>query len=172
MHHADDLIRLFNATFEASHGTILVGGGEEPLYRPADETHPCHRIIFTRDYFASALHEIAHWCIAGPARRRQEDYGYWYQPDGRDADQQAAFERVEARPQAIEWAFSRACGSPFRISLDNLDGEAPDPEPFRRRVSRTLARMERDGFPPRAAQFLAVLRDAYRPAGERADKRA
>ncbi len=37
------------------------------------------------DFFASALHEISHWCVAGKARREQVDFGYWYCPDGRDA---------------------------------------------------------------------------------------
>ena len=69
-----------------------------PIYLPADAAHPRHRIIFARGFYASALHEpeIAHWCIAGEQRRLLElittDYGYWYEPDGRDAITQAAFE--------------------------------------------------------------------------------
>ena len=161
-HSSVDLISLFAATFQARYNTVLVGGGEEPVYLPADDDCPRHRIVFTRDYFASALHEIAHWCIAGEQRRRQVDYGYWYQPDGRDAEQQAVFQQVEARPQAIEWAFSLACNAPFRISLDNLDGDAGDAEPFRQRVLETRLTMEKTGFPPRAKQFIAVLRSHYR----------
>jgi len=161
MHDAHDLIQRFNTTFEVSHGTILVGGGDEPLYLPADAAHPCHRIIFRRDYFASALHEVAHWCIAGQRRRQLTDYGYWYAPDGRDAEQQAAFEAVEARPQALEWAFSIACNSPFRVSLDNLDGEAGLEARFQRRVYQTLECMDQQGFPPRAQRFIEVLSDFY-----------
>ncbi|GAM69307.1 transporting ATPase [Vibrio sp. JCM 19236] len=26
------------------------------------------------------MHEIAHWCVAGPKRRLLEDFGYWYEP--------------------------------------------------------------------------------------------
>ncbi|MEA5446700.1 elongation factor P hydroxylase [Gammaproteobacteria bacterium AB-CW1] len=160
-HHADDLIRLFNETFEESHNTVLIGGGAEPEYRPADELHPRHRIIFTRDYFASALHEVAHWCIAGAHRRKLVDYGYWYEPDGRGPERQAEFERVEARPQAIEWAFSIACGSPFRVSLDNLDGPQTASEAFQARVREARTTMEAVGFPPRAKTFIRVLRDWY-----------
>ncbi|MDX1454750.1 MAG: elongation factor P hydroxylase, partial [Gammaproteobacteria bacterium] len=108
-HDVDALIRLFNSLFEDSHNTILVRGDDEPLYLPADTGHPRHRIIFAHGFFASALHEIAHWCIAGPQRRQLVDYGYWYRPDGRNAEEQRAFEDVEARPQALERIFSEAC---------------------------------------------------------------
>ena len=98
-----------------------MGGGEEPLYLPSsDPDRAPHRIVYREDYFASALHEVAHWCLAGVARRDREDYGYWYAPDGRDAQAQVEFERVEARPQALEWIFSDACGFPFELSADNL----------------------------------------------------
>jgi elongation factor P hydroxylase len=100
-----------------------VGGGEEPEYIPATDRNSEHKIIFTRDYFASALHEVAHWCIAGEQRRLLPDYGYWYAPDGRTVDQQKKFEQVEAKPQALEWLFSRACGSPFKLSVDNLSSD-------------------------------------------------
>ena len=80
-HRSDDLDRLFRATFFHSYATVLEGGADEPVYRPGNP----HRICYTRDYFRSALHEIAHWCVAGPRRRRLDDYGYWYAPDGRDA---------------------------------------------------------------------------------------
>ncbi|WP_459782603.1 elongation factor P hydroxylase, partial [Photobacterium sp. R1] len=93
-HDYNDLITLFNRTFLTRFNTELVLGGDEPIYLPADTEHPHHRIVFARGYFASALHEIAHWCIAGPERRLKEDYGYWYLPDGRDTEQQAVFEQV------------------------------------------------------------------------------
>src|SRR5690606_41366486 len=84
-----DLIRLFDDEFRASHNTVLVRGGDEPIYLPADEQHPQHRVIFAHGFYASALHEIAHWCIAGPERRLLVDYGYWYRPDGRTEAEQA-----------------------------------------------------------------------------------
>jgi len=161
-HDAQDLIALFNGQFEASHSTILVRGGDEPLYLPADAEHPRHRIVFAHGYFASALHEIAHWCIAGRRRRRLVDYGYWYRPDGRCADEQLEFERVEAGPQAIEWAFHIAAGSEFRVSADNLSGKTVDTERFRQSVRDRLCGYRDGGFPPRAQRFLETLCDFYR----------
>ena len=35
--------------------------------------------------------------------------------------QQQAFERVEVKPQALEWLFNLCCGHRFRISADNLE---------------------------------------------------
>lgn len=119
-HDSGQLIELFNQTFLASHATCLVGGGQEPLYEPAQQPGALNRIVFTRDYFASALHEVAHWCVAGTERRRLTDYGYWYAPDGRTEEQQMEFERVEVKPQALEWLFSEAAGWQFRVSSDNL----------------------------------------------------
>ncbi len=54
------------------------------------------------------------------------DLGYWYAPDGRTHEQQALFEQVEIKPQAIEWLFAQAFGRKFRVSLDNLTGEGGD----------------------------------------------
>lgn len=157
----DDLIRLFDRTFADSENTVLVRGGDAPLYLPADRGHPRHRILFAHGFYASALHEIAHWTIAGPARRRRVDYGYWYRGDGRSAAGQAAFETVELRPQAIEWAFSLVAGRRFRVSVDNLSGAPVDRHAFRRRVHRELCRLDHDGFPPRARRFLRVLGNAW-----------
>ena len=63
--------------------------------------------------------------LQAPARRKQVDYGYWYEPDGRDHVQQQAFEQVEVKPQALEWLMALACGVPFEVSCDNLNGSAP-----------------------------------------------
>lgn len=155
------LIRLFDRLFARSHNTCLVGGAEEPEYRPADHCCPYHRIVFTRDYVASALHEVAHWCIAGPQRRLQTDYGYWYAPDGRTPAQQQAFEKVEVKPQALEWIFSRAAHHRFVVSLDNLDGEPGAVAPFREAVHAQVLRYCRDGLPGRAADFHDALCSAY-----------
>ena len=168
IHDCQDLIRLFDRCFAVSCNTRLVGGGSEPVYLPADEQEPVHRIIFTLDYFRSALHEVAHWCVAGEERRRQVDYGYWYAADGRSAEQQAAFERVEVKPQALEWLFCEAAGHRFRVSLDNLSGEPTDPMPFKRRVVDQVRIYLRDGMPERAGRFLDALLNHYRP-GEQLD---
>ena len=101
-HQYQDLITLFNACFNQSHNTRLVKGGDEPIYTPANDDCEYHQIIFARGYYASAFHEISHWCQAGEARRLLEDYGYWYKPDGRNEQEQKEFEQVEVIPQAIE----------------------------------------------------------------------
>ena len=161
-HDYRDLITLFDQTFANSENTRLIKGEHEPVYLPADKNNDCHRIVFAHGYFASALHEIAHWCIAGKQRRLLEDYGYWYCADGRDESQQREFEQVEVKPQAIEWAFSLACGKRFDVSTDNLNGAEPDREAFTARVRAQLALYIRDGFPARAEAFIQCLRAYYK----------
>ncbi|MDP5291237.1 elongation factor P hydroxylase [Oceanimonas sp. CHS3-5] len=157
-----DLISLFDHTFFASHNTRLELGDDEPIYLPADDTVPHHRIVFAHGFFASALHEVAHWLLAGDARRQQVDYGYWYHPDGRDAEAQAAFEAVEIKPQAIEWALSLSCGFAFNVSCDNLAGTVePDRHAFRACVREQALAYLDTGFPPRAQRFMAELQAHY-----------
>ncbi|SEI71271.1 hypothetical protein SAMN05421831_10853 [Allopseudospirillum japonicum] len=119
-YQAEDLIQLFNQCFLQTYRTRLAASEGEPLYLPAADPQGTHQILFAYGYFRSALHEISHWCIAGSARRLQEDYGYWYAPDGRTKAQQAAFARVEVNPQALELILTTATGHPFCVSLDNL----------------------------------------------------
>lgn len=154
--HAEDVEALFEAIFAASHHTLLRGGADEPVYLPA-EGEAAAQIRYRHDYLASALHETAHWCIAGARRRQLLDYGYWYAEEGRDDAAQAAFERVEARPQAIEWCFADAVGVPFRVSLDNPGRGELDPAPFEARVRAERRRLEAEGLPPRAERFLRAL---------------
>lgn len=154
---ADRICSVFESCFWASNRTRLVGGGDEPLYRPVDERIDYHQIIFRSDFAASALHEAAHWCIAGERRRLLVDYGYWYEPDGRGVEQQRTFESVEAKPQALEWIFSVAAGRQFRVSVDNLDGDAIDPFPFQLAVWQAAHRYLKFGLPPRAALFCDAL---------------
>ena len=167
LHDARRLERLFRDCFFADFRTVLEGGGAEPLYVPSrmPERAP-HRVVYREDFFASALHEIAHWCIAGGARRELEDYGYWYVPDGRNEKQQADFEQVEARPQAIEWILSEACGFEFNLSADNLGGDNPgggpggglDPsESFAGAVREERRRYLEQGMPARARRFREAL---------------
>lgn len=157
-----DLEGLFGQCFWARWRTRLEGGGSEPQYLPGADAGP-HRLIYRENFFASALHETAHWCIAGARRRRQEDFGYWYLPDGRDATAQRAFEAVEARPQALEWVFSVAAGVPFRPSADNLTGAGAggDGVAFAQAVAGALHRYLENGLPPRAALFADALSAAY-----------
>ncbi|NWK76000.1 elongation factor P hydroxylase [Acinetobacter sp. SwsAc6] len=134
----DWLILHFNHWFSHLNVT-LVRGDFEPEYFPADEHSPA-RIQFAHGYFNSALHEISHWTIAGAQRRLLPDLGYWYAPDGRSAEQQALFEQVEIKPQAIEWLFAQAFGRKFRVSLDNLTGEGGDGAQFKDNVFSQLQR--------------------------------
>lgn len=161
MHHYQDLVRIFNDCFASQENTRLIKGDDEPVYLPANQETPFHQVVFAHGFYASALHEIAHWCIAGKKRRQLTDYGYWYCPDGRDASQQAEFEKVEVKPQAIEWAFSQAAGFDFKVSTDNLDGVEPDRASFEKSVSEQLFLYQQTLFPPRAEQFISALSQFY-----------
>ena len=160
-YHSTDLERLFEVIFGKTYRTCLVGGAEEPAYVPATSDSGQHQIIYTRDYFRSALHEVAHWCVAGAERRQLPDYGYWYAPDGRDARQQAAFLQVEVRPQAYEKLFCDACGHSFRVSLDNLNGDPGDERGFAAEVDLLARQLRRDGLPSRVAMFCQGLAQFY-----------
>lgn len=158
----DDIRALFDGVFLEQFQTRLVKGGDEPLYRPASAEFPYHQVIFARGYFASALHEISHWCIAGEKRRQLEDYGYWYLPDGRNAEQQQAFERAEIAPQALERLFAHACGRTFHVSVDNLGGEVEvDRDAFAAKVAARAQRYLYEGLPLRANAFHTALAHYY-----------
>lgn len=158
----DDITALFDGIFAECYGTRLIKGGDEPLYRPATATTPYHQVIFARGYFASALHEISHWCIAGEKRRQLEDYGYWYLPDGRNAEEQQAFEKAEIAPQALELLFTQACERTFHVSVDNLGGSAGvDREGFAARVATRARRYQKEGLPQRANAFYCALAHYY-----------
>lgn len=88
-HNYEQLIEIFDSCFADDFNTRLIKGDDEPIYLPADDEVPYNRIIFAHGFYASGLHEISHWCIAGKARRELVDFGYWYCPDGRDAATQA-----------------------------------------------------------------------------------
>ncbi|MEE8057294.1 MAG: elongation factor P hydroxylase [Pseudomonadales bacterium] len=165
-HYYKDLIRLFNHLFGELDNTRLVLGESEPIYLPANNDCPYHQVIFAHGFFSSALHEIAHWCIAGQQRRQQVDYGYWYAADGRDRKQQAEFEQVEVKPQALEWILSRACQKCFRVSVDNLHGEATDSAPFKWSVHQQVLVYCQRGLPTRAALLHRRLSEFYQVPSE------
>jgi len=153
---------LFNDLFREDYRTVLVKGSDEPEYLPATGPDGNAQIIFAHGYYASALHEISHWCIAGEHRRTLRDFGYWYCPDGRDQLQQQAFEKAEVKPQALEWLFSVAAGARFHISADNLSGcGAWDENAFRRNVGAQADHYLEHGMPARAGQFFRTLRTFY-----------
>jgi elongation factor P hydroxylase len=116
--HLQRVVDTFETCLGKPYKTLLIGGFSEPEYVPQIDAEPA-QIRFREDFLSSALHEIAHWCIAGSERRAQHDFGYWYWPEGRGAEQQLAFEQAEVRPQAIEWIFANACGQSFHLSRDN-----------------------------------------------------
>ena len=161
MHQVADLISIFENTFYQSHNTRLVKGEHEPVYIPANQQTPFHQIVFAHGFYASALHEIAHWLVAGDKRRLAEDYGYWYCPDGRDKVQQAEFEAVEVKPQAIEWALSVAAGFDFKVSVDNLNGEQTCRFDFQARVQQQVLDLVKQGFNTRTQTLLKALSDFY-----------
>jgi elongation factor P hydroxylase len=177
----DAIITLFDQLFFESHNTRLISGADEPVYLPADVPDnqqsqyskaggiEHHRLCFRQDYLSSALHEIAHWCLAGKQRLLLEDFGYWYQPDGRSAEQQQSFEAVEVRPQALEWMFSVACGQRFQLSVDNLSGGQSEPSSeFSQAVAeQAKSWCEVGAIPSRAEQFLAALIEQFALANPR-----
>ena len=161
MHNYQDLISLFNSCFLEEYNTELVKGEDEPIYLPATENQPHHRIFFAHGFFASALHECAHWLIAGPNRRELIDFGYWYEPDGRSIAQQKEFQSVEVKPQAIEWILSMAAGFPFRVSIDNLNGSEADTDAFKLTVYNQVKTYSEKGLPKRAETFRKALCHFY-----------
>jgi len=161
-HHPDDLITLFNQSFLKNHNTMLAYGEDEPIYLPANENQPHNIIYFAHGFFNSALHECAHWMIAGAERRKLVDFGYWYIPDGRNAEQQALFQQVEVKPQALEWIFSQAAGSKFEFSFDNLNAPTEDYEIFKNAVTQQMLDYQQNGLPKRARVFYEALLEFYR----------
>lgn len=171
MYQVADLQRLFSNCFRETFNTELVIGNDEPIYLPAGQTdigiaaQDYAQIVLAHGFFNSALHEIAHWCVAGEERRKLIDFGYWYCPDGRTAEQQHNFQQVEVKPQAIEWAFSVACGRQFKPSCDNLNGDEfgrqPDVLAFQQQIYGQVLVYLKNGFPPRAQVFIEALAHFY-----------
>ena len=162
MHQYQDLITLFNDCFLATYNTQLVKGTDEPLYLPADEKSPHNTLIFAHGFFASALHECSHWLIAGEARRKMVDFGYWYVPDGRSSAEQELFQTVEVKPQAMEWILATAADFRFRVSIDNLNGKEADTVAFKQAVHTQVKTYCEKGLPARAKAFRQSLCQFYK----------
>ena len=158
-----ELVSVWNALFAAAHRTIAELGGDEPLYLPPSDI-AAGRIICNRDYPASVLHELAHWCIASPRRRRLVDYGYAYLAPPRDADAQQRFFALEERNQAIESLFAAAAGLTFRVSCDDVGRDDDGATAFAARVAARAARFERDGLPQDAERYRRALAQLELPA--------
>lgn len=152
----------FNGSLGRTHRVRLVGGAPEPLYLPGGTGFATIR--YTRDYAASALHELAHWCRAGARRRQVVDYGYWYVPPPRSAAAQSAFSRVEVSVQALESRLCAAAGVPFRVSVDDVDALPGAAADFAGAVAAALRTSV--ALPPRArALESALARFRHRLAG-------
>ncbi len=142
--------------------TLLIGGAEEPVYLPARGSRPA-LIRYAYDYPRSALHELAHWCLAGSRARALEDYGLWYQPPPRSVAEQARFYAAEVPVQALEMLLSRACGIEFRFSADNPGADyGPDREAFERKVAACCSRLLRYGPGADAERVLDLLNPDWR----------
>lgn len=146
------------APYLERYNILIIGGFDEPFYMAPKKGFP-GQIQFTHDYIRSALHELAHWCVAGKKRRMQDDYGYWYAPDGRTQAQQEAFFKAEVKPQAIEWAFSDSCGIPFDVSVDNLNKQTHGIALFKIQVQTQLHIYRQRGFPKRTTDLLSLLKN-------------
>ena len=149
-----ELAGRFNASIGQRYRTLLVGGALEPLYVPRVGRVPAI-IHYTRDYAQSVLHEISHWCLAGRARRRLRDYGYWYMPPPRSQAAQAAFFAAEEHVQALESVLATACGLEFHVSADQIGVDAQD---FARSVADQACGLRVRGASGRAGEVLSALR--------------
>ena len=149
---SDTVVFIFDRLFGARYKTHLISGAEEPYYLFDPEGYS--KIYFRSNYISSALHEVAHWCIAGAKRRRENDYGYFYISD-RSKEQQLHFQRVERKAQALEWVFSVAARVPFEVSVDNFNHN--DPIPFAKEVRSSVMTLLVKGLTARALSFANAL---------------
>lgn len=159
--------QIFSELFSTPYKTHITGGADEPFYRAAATSQDCHLLYYRGDYPASALHEIAHWCIAGEQRRQLDDFGYWYEPGERSAERQRQFETAEVAPQALEWLFSRACGRCFQLSVDNFALDNRPPTYFVKAVFHQLQEwLVTKTLPKRGALFADNLAKQMLPAAQ------
>lgn len=134
----------------------LVTGGDEPCYRPPTALRPWAEIVYARGLAASCLHEIAHWLHAGCERRMLADFGYWYDPDGRDDAAQQLFERSEIAIQAIEWILAATAQVRFHVSADNL--RSPNPSAtFVQAIANTVLQRLQAPLPSRFGRIARAL---------------
>ena len=167
-HDYQDLIQIFDSCFAEEYNTRLERGGDYPIYLPAffdEDSVPSERdynvILFAHGYYSSALHEISHWLVAGRERWKLEDFGYWYEPDGRSAERQREFEQVEVKPQAIEWILATAANFRYFASADNLTGDAGDNSAFKQAVYEQVKTYAEKGLPKRAEMLRHALAEFY-----------
>lgn len=112
-----DIADIFNTTLGSSYNTVLLGGSDEPFYFPSVEGSKSV-ILYTRDYVRSALHELAHWSIAGEEGRNLIDYGCEYNPPPRTVTEQQDFFLAELKVQALEKIYCDILHLDFCVSSD------------------------------------------------------
>ena len=133
------LAQAFNRCFFASHRVLCLGGAAEPAYLPARDAGGVALLRYMHDHPASVLHEVAHWCLAGTARRAHVDYDLRYQAPPRTAQARQAFFRAELPVQALECWFARAAGLTFEVSVDDFDCPAAERAAFAGQVAAAHA---------------------------------
>jgi len=154
------VVLIFNQLFAETENTVLISGADEPFYQASTKDNKA-KIHSRADYLSSALHEMAHWIIAGDKRRQLDDFGYWYESEGRTLDQQSQFEKVEVKPQAIEWLLSLACNQPFNFSADNLSQELEASVQFKQAVYQQAKDYLENGLPQRAEDLFKELKHSF-----------
>tara|TARA_A100001037_G_C15007793_1_gene570212 strand:- start:539 stop:1021 length:483 start_codon:yes stop_codon:yes gene_type:complete len=137
-----DIAQSFNEMIGLKYDVKLVGGGDEPRYLPSAEGS-ISKIIYTQNYIRSALHELAHWALAGQARRALDDYGYWYESPPRPRAQQEKFFSAELRVQALEKIYCDILGVRFSVSSDNVGTDCSE---FSNRVANLAYVWSRNGL--------------------------
>ena len=134
----------------------IEGGADEPFYQAAKDN--AKAVIYFRDnYPRSLLHELSHYCLAGYRRRMLDDFGYWYSPCGRSAEEQNKFEMVEARPQGLEKVMCEILGIKFSASIDDFSGRPPS-DAFLQRLEAAYQEMLINP-PPTALKVLNGLKN-------------
>ena len=137
----------------------MQGGAAEPLYLPAQNGR-ASELYYREDFAASALHEAAHWCIAGRARRDRIDFGYQYQPPPRSQQGQQAFFASEVKTQALEGLFAQVAHVDFQASADNLHANVTEFELLLARTRDSVEDWLLQSTDTRAHRFLTALTSA------------
>lgn len=147
--------KLINAFADILPNLTIKGDAEEPFYE-APRINTRAILYFRSNHPRSLLHEISHYCLAGNRRRGMDDFGYWYAPCGRTAEEQQRFEVVESRPQGLEKVMCEIVGLKFSPSLDDFSGRPPS-ESFLQALELTYQEM-RVNPPPTANKVLTGLK--------------
>lgn len=153
--YCQNLINAFSAIFP---NLTIKGEAEEPFYE-APRANANAVLYFRSNYPRSLLHEISHYCLAGDRRRSLDDFGYWYTPCGRTAEEQQRFELVEARPQGLEKAMCEIVGIKFSPSIDDFSGRPPS-ESFLQHLELSYQEMHLNP-PPTASKALSGLKGFF-----------